>query len=527
MFQDLLRRGILCFVQGLQHTVCPEQLLFGICRLRQAVGIQEELVSRIQGDLIFLVFDALHAADHKAVPVLVELEITVSLSDRGIFVAGVGRRDPARRNIQDPQPDRDEHLLLVVGADRRIGACENIGKRFARHNIVGQDDPGGHHKEGGRDPLAGDIRDHQAEVVLVDQEEVIKVSADLLGRMHGGKNIKGIVFRKGRELAGQHVRLDPGRQRELRPDPLPLRRDLCDAVDIVLDLLLHPVDGVRQVADLVLVAYGFRELVLRLHILGREPGGLPADHFEGIQQDPGQVDCLPRRHDQDGQKQQEKDPSHEEPALPHHDIHLLLHTHDPPGLTVRIPQGDHSRNMRICLYIAPVPEYQFLVRLSFIQIPVFGPVIVVGRLPDIAELVVLIGAVAVHRRKNKADMPVVRQIGLDHIDKGRSREIAEPLQPAGNCGVVLSLSAAGGIGLHPFRVNQGRSYLGRLKGSVRILVQNGCRDIVKAENTHDRGKNKEQGHDTADTFKRDPVSVIFHMGYLKSFPGNDRPQTIL
>ena len=45
-------------------------------------------------------------------------------------------------------------------------------------------------------------------MVIVNQEEVIKITANLLGRIHGGIQIELGSFRECRENAGQHAFLD-------------------------------------------------------------------------------------------------------------------------------------------------------------------------------------------------------------------------------------------------------------------------------------------------------------------------------
>ena len=41
--KDLLRRGLRVFVQGQEHPFFAEHAVFGVCRLRQAVGVHEKL----------------------------------------------------------------------------------------------------------------------------------------------------------------------------------------------------------------------------------------------------------------------------------------------------------------------------------------------------------------------------------------------------------------------------------------------------------------------------------------------------
>lgn len=83
---------------------------------------------------------------------------------------------------------------------------------------------GDHHEHRRGHALAGYVRHHQRQVVVVDQEEVVKVAADLLGRAHGGKDVKLLPAREGREDARQHRRLNVLGHVQLRADALALGR---------------------------------------------------------------------------------------------------------------------------------------------------------------------------------------------------------------------------------------------------------------------------------------------------------------
>ena len=74
---------------------------------------------------------------------------------------------------------------------------------------------GNDHEHGRRNALAGNIGDHHGQMVLVDHEEIIEVTADFLGRGHRGIDIEIIPIRKGREDVWQHVGLDRRCQVEL------------------------------------------------------------------------------------------------------------------------------------------------------------------------------------------------------------------------------------------------------------------------------------------------------------------------
>ena len=67
---------------------------------------------------------------------------------------------------------------------------------------------GDHHKQGCRNAFSGYIRNDQPQMIVVDQKEVIEISADFLGRCHGCKNVKFFSVRERRKLFGKRAFLN-------------------------------------------------------------------------------------------------------------------------------------------------------------------------------------------------------------------------------------------------------------------------------------------------------------------------------
>ena len=81
--------------------------------------------------------------------------------------------------------------------------------------------PRDHHEQCGGHALAGDVRHDQAKVIVIDQEEIVEIAADLLGGRHAGVDVKFVPIRESREGMGQHGSLDVRRQLQFVLDPLP------------------------------------------------------------------------------------------------------------------------------------------------------------------------------------------------------------------------------------------------------------------------------------------------------------------
>ena len=95
-------------------------------------------------------------------------------------MAGVGRRQFSGAELQDSHPNRDEHAGPVVGTQCVVGFVQDLSGGLTQLGTALENDLGYHHEEGRGDPLAGDVRHHQAQVILIDQEEVVEIAAHFL-----------------------------------------------------------------------------------------------------------------------------------------------------------------------------------------------------------------------------------------------------------------------------------------------------------------------------------------------------------
>ena len=202
--------------ESLDHPIGPEHLLVGVGGFRDAVGIDEEAGAGLQGEGIVTVTDSFHAADDEPVLILEQFKGAGIMADGGIFMAGAGGGEDTGGDFQNAEPHGHEHFLRVPVADLRVDFAQDFrrGKLLRGHMV----DQGGreHHEQGGGNALAGYVADDQAQMIVVNEEEVIQVSTDLPGGGHGGIEIELMPVREGREDFGQVIGLDPGGQVQLR-----------------------------------------------------------------------------------------------------------------------------------------------------------------------------------------------------------------------------------------------------------------------------------------------------------------------
>ena len=171
-------------------------------------------------------------------------------------MARVRGRDRTGADLQNTRPDRHEHILLITGADGFVGLDQNISGALSQHGAALEDDLGNHHEQGRRYTLAADIRHDHTQVVGVDQEEIIEITADFSGRFHRRVNIKFPAPRERREYVGQHTVLDPVGHLQLCADPFLLPGDLGNILYILSGLSGLVLKSLRQNLNLIIRPIG-------------------------------------------------------------------------------------------------------------------------------------------------------------------------------------------------------------------------------------------------------------------------------
>ena len=251
MRKQRLRRIAAETVEDVERPLHAEKLSLFVGRLRQTVGIEKQPGAALQLQLIIVIADALHPADHKAVLVPDDLILAARLHQDGVFVAGVGCRQHAGLQIEHAQPHCDEHLLAVVAADLGVDRLEDLVRAAAGHGAGLQQDLRGHHEQRRGDALAGYVGHDKAEMILVDQEKVVKVAADLLGRIHAGVDVQLRPLGEGRKDVRQHVGLDAVGERQLDVHALLFGRDGGKVLFVFGQIPLHIRHHEAQVFHLV------------------------------------------------------------------------------------------------------------------------------------------------------------------------------------------------------------------------------------------------------------------------------------
>ena len=80
-------------------------------------------------------------------------------------------------------------------------------------------------------------------MVFIEHVEIVEITADFFGSMHGGVNVKIKPLREWREYIREHAFLNIGGYVELRGNALLLRRDLGQILHIALQFIGHGVEA--------------------------------------------------------------------------------------------------------------------------------------------------------------------------------------------------------------------------------------------------------------------------------------------
>ena len=114
-------------------------------------------------------------------------------------------------------------------------------------------------------------------MVLVDQEEVVEIPADLLAGIQGGIDIEIPALGESREHAGQDVGLDLLRHVVFRADAPLLLRGPGDLLGVGIDALGHFGKGIAQHLEFVLMPefwLGHAAVLIGFHHLRKLADGL-------------------------------------------------------------------------------------------------------------------------------------------------------------------------------------------------------------------------------------------------------------
>ena len=90
--------------------------------------------------------------------------------------------------VHHTEPHRDEHPLLIVLAQLGIGKLQGFGGALAGKHKVFDERLGRHHEQRCRHAFAGNICDHDSQLLLSDPEIIIEIAADFSCSFHASQH---------------------------------------------------------------------------------------------------------------------------------------------------------------------------------------------------------------------------------------------------------------------------------------------------------------------------------------------------
>ena len=208
VFDGFLRGQRNVMVQGLQHTVRAKELVLGVRCLGYAVRIDEQAVAGMQLKGMLPETGALENGQGNRMTVYHQLILTILAPDRGMLMTRVDGQPAAGGDFDDRHPYGHEELRLVALAQLLVYVLQNFRRTVALLSAVLDQRFGNDHEQRGGHAFAGNVRHDQADMVVVDQEEIIEIAAHFLGGVHGGVQVKFLAFRERRENSRKHIGLN-------------------------------------------------------------------------------------------------------------------------------------------------------------------------------------------------------------------------------------------------------------------------------------------------------------------------------
>ena len=93
-------------------------------------------------------------------------------------------------DIQDAVEGCNEHIIYTLTAKNGVGTRHAFRRRLLRQGNCADDSPADSHEDSGRDTFPRDIGNYKPQAAVVDREEVVEISADVLRRVHVGINLQ-------------------------------------------------------------------------------------------------------------------------------------------------------------------------------------------------------------------------------------------------------------------------------------------------------------------------------------------------
>ena len=201
--------AFLKIVQNIQHSLYAEGSFTGIFRVRHAVRIYKDSISRLEGYIRIRVFNVRTKSHHQTMFILIKLILPILPHDHRILVSGVCHPEPAGMYIKNAKPGRNKKMCIIPLTQLFIGIMQYLRGFSSRHCPIPYHGLCYHHKKSRRHPLAGYVSYDHGKMPFIYEKIIIEISSYLPCGGHDRIYIKFMSVGKCRIICWKDILLYP------------------------------------------------------------------------------------------------------------------------------------------------------------------------------------------------------------------------------------------------------------------------------------------------------------------------------
>ena len=150
--------------------------------------------------------------------------------------------------VEHPDKDGHEHHRVIGRGDGMIHLPHDVGRTLIVTRQIPEQRPGDGHIERRRHALSRHVADDEEQLVTLD-DEIIEITAHLLGGRHCGKKVQVVTLR---EDGGDHPHLNVVGDHQFTLQTFLACRRHFQVLDILFQRRLHIPEGLAQLQQFVL-----------------------------------------------------------------------------------------------------------------------------------------------------------------------------------------------------------------------------------------------------------------------------------
>ena len=179
-----------------KQPVVSEKFLGGILRFGHAVGVEHELVARLELCALFAVTHQSSSAEDKIRLVAQKFRLAALADEHREIVTGIGIGQRACRQVEDTDPAGHKKLGGIGTLQIAVRQLKGLVGGVVHARVDLDQRFGQRHEHRRRHAVTGHVADHDSQMRLVDRKVIVEIAADLRCRRHVRIDRIGIVVGK-------------------------------------------------------------------------------------------------------------------------------------------------------------------------------------------------------------------------------------------------------------------------------------------------------------------------------------------